>query len=50
MTRCLVFGGVVSTFMWLLLNYVPYYKNIHSATIIYLILVIGSELFAIIGF
>ena len=44
MSRCLVFLGVVSTFMWLLINYVPYYKNIHSATIIYLILLIGSVL------
>ena len=42
MSRCLVFVGVVTTFMWLLINYVPYYKNIHSATIIYVIVIIGS--------
>ena len=41
LTRCLVFAGVVSTIMWLLINNSEYYKNIHSAPLIYSILVGG---------
>ncbi len=41
MTRCLVFAGLVSTIMWLLINYTESYKNIHSAPLIYSILVAG---------
>jgi len=41
-SRCLVFAGVVSTIMWLLINNTEFYKNIHSVTMIYLILIIGS--------
>jgi len=42
LSRCLVFAGVLSTIMWLLINNTEFYKNIHSATMIYLILIIGS--------
>lgn len=42
LTLCLVFAGFVSTIMWLLINYTDYYKSIHSATVIYLILIVGS--------
>jgi len=40
-TKCLVFAGVVSTMMWLLINNTEFYKNIHSAPLIYLILITG---------
>lgn len=38
---CLAFAGIVSTSMWLLINYTEYYKTIHSAPAIYSILIIG---------
>ncbi len=41
LTKCLVYAGVVSTIMWLLINYTNYYKNLHSAALIYSILFIG---------
>lgn len=41
LTICLVYAGVVSTIMWLLINYTDYYKTIHSAPLIYSILVLG---------
>ncbi|MEI2696706.1 MAG: hypothetical protein V9E90_16675 [Saprospiraceae bacterium] len=41
LTKCLVYAGFVSSFMWLLINYTDYYKKLHSATAIYSILVIG---------
>lgn len=41
MTRCLVFAGIVSTAMWLLINHVDFYRQVHSATVIYSILVLG---------
>lgn len=41
LTRGLSFAGVVSTIMWLLINNSDYYKTIHSATLIYSILIIG---------
>ncbi len=42
MSRALSFAGVVSTIMWLLLNNSETYKKMHSATMIYAILIIGS--------
>ena len=42
LSRCLVFAGFVSTIMWLLINNTEFYKSIHSAPMIYLILIIGS--------
>ena len=41
LTQGLVFAGFVSTIMWLLINYTNFYKNIHSVTLIYSILIIG---------
>lgn len=41
LTRCLVFAGIVSTTMWLLINHSEYYKTIHSAILIYSILIVG---------
>jgi len=40
-SRCLVFAGFVSTIMWLLINNTEFYKSIHSAPMIYLILLTG---------
>ena len=42
LSRCLVFAGFVSTIMWLLINNTEFYKSIHSAQMIYLILITGS--------
>jgi len=42
LTQGLVFAGVVSTIMWLLIKYTEFYKNIHSVQLIYSILIIGS--------
>jgi Kef-type K+ transport system membrane component KefB len=42
LSRCLVFAGFLSTAMWLLINNTEFYKSIHSAPMIYLILIIGS--------
>jgi hypothetical protein len=41
LSRCLVFAGIVSTVMWLLINYTEFYKSIHSVQLIYSILIIG---------
>jgi len=40
-TLCLAFAGVISTIMWLLINYVPAYMEIHTAKLIYGIIIIG---------
>ncbi len=40
-TRCLVFAGIVSTIMWLLINHTNYYQTLHSPELIYSILLIG---------
>lgn len=42
LTRSLVFAGIVSTVMWLLLSYTDFYPEIHTAKAIYAILVTGS--------
>lgn len=41
LTQCLTYAGVVSTIMWLLIRHNEFYKTIHSATLIYWILIIG---------
>lgn len=43
LTPALVFAGLVSTVMWLLIDYTDFYlKEYHSAELIYTILVVGS--------
>ncbi|MEZ5047954.1 MAG: hypothetical protein R2831_13295 [Chitinophagaceae bacterium] len=44
LTKCLVFAGAVSTIMWLLINNSEYYKTIHSAPLIYSILIGGCAI------
>lgn len=41
LTPCVVYAGVVSTLMWLLINYVPAYRPLHSAPFIYTVLIAG---------
>ena len=41
LSRCLAFAGIVSTVMWLLINYTEFYKSMHSAPAIYSVLIIG---------
>jgi Kef-type K+ transport system membrane component KefB len=41
MTNCLVYAGMVSTVMWLLINNSNYYKEYHSVAMIYSLLVLG---------
>ena len=41
LTICLVYLGVVSTIMWLLINHTKYYQNFHSVKLIYTIIVVG---------
>lgn len=42
LTRCLAFAGFVSTIMWLLINNTDFYKAIHSVSLIWSIIIIGS--------
>lgn len=42
MSKSLVFGGIVSTIMWILINYTEFYKSIHSPILIYSILISGT--------
>lgn len=46
LTQCLVYAGVVSTIMWLFINYTNFYKTIHSAPLVYLILIGGCLIIA----
>ena len=46
LTKGLVFAGVVSTIMWLLINHTEFYKSIHSAALIYVVLVVGILIIA----
>jgi hypothetical protein len=41
LTQGLVFAGGVSTTMWLFINYTDFYKNMHSAKLVYSILIVG---------
>ena len=40
--RFLVFGGIISTVMWILINNSEFYKDIHIAFVIYGILIFGT--------
>ena len=42
LSKGLVFAGVVSSIMWLLINNTEFYKSIHSAALIYTILICGT--------
>lgn len=42
LSRSFVFAGIVSTIMWLLINYTDFYKPYHNAPFIYSLLAIGS--------
>lgn len=41
-TRYLVFAGIVSTVMWLLINNSEFYRDIHNHLVIYGILISGT--------
>lgn len=41
LTRSLVFVGFVSTIMWLLINHCIHYRTVHSAPLIYAIILVG---------
>ena len=41
LTICFVFAGILTTIMWLLIKYTNYYKTVHSASVVYSILLIG---------
>jgi hypothetical protein len=41
LTKFLVYAGITSTIMWLLINHTDYYKTIHSASMVYSILIAG---------
>ncbi len=43
LSKALVFAGIVSTIMWLLINYTDWYlTDYHSAAVIYAILIVGT--------
>jgi hypothetical protein len=46
LSKGLVFAGAVSTIMWLLINNTEFYKSIHSAAMIYVILIVGTLMIA----
>ena len=46
LTKWLVWAGITSTIMWLLINYTDFYKTIHSAPLIYSILILGCIVIA----
>lgn len=46
LTRFLVYAGIVSTIMWLLINNSEYYRSVHSAPLIYSILIGGCLVIA----
>ncbi len=41
LTIAMVYVGIVSTAMWLLINYTEFYKDYHSARVVYGIIVVG---------
>ena len=41
LTRCLVFAGIVSTTMWILIHNSEYYKSVHTAPLVYTVLIAG---------
>jgi Kef-type K+ transport system membrane component KefB len=44
LTKSLVYAGVVSTTMWLLINYSSSYRKVHNAFVVYFILITGCLL------
>ena len=44
MTKGLVYAGIVSTIMWLLIRYTEFYPPLHNPALIYSILIIGCIL------
>ena len=50
LTHGLIFAGVVSTLMWLGINYTEFYKDLHSVSAIYAILIAGTVLISYIWF
>jgi hypothetical protein len=42
LTRCLVFAGFVSTTMWILIHNSEYYRSVHTAPLVYTVLIAGS--------
>ncbi|MEM6700094.1 MAG: hypothetical protein AAF599_16950 [Bacteroidota bacterium] len=41
LSKCLVFVGILSTVMWLLINNTEWYQTVHSVQLIYAILITG---------
>jgi hypothetical protein len=41
LTKCLTYAGLVSTLMWIFIHNSEYYRSVHSAPIIYTILIGG---------
>ncbi len=41
LTRCLVFAGIISTTMWILIHNSEYYRSVHTAALVYTILIAG---------
>jgi len=41
MSSCLVYAGILSTLMWLLIQHVPWYRDYHSPALIYSLLIGG---------
>lgn len=41
LSRCFVYAGILTTPMWLLMNYTDFYKKYHSAAAVYTLLVVG---------
>lgn len=44
LSRCLVYAGFISTLMWLFIQNCPWYRSIHSGTLIYSLLLLGCSL------
>jgi hypothetical protein len=41
LTKCLAYAGIVSTTMWILIHNSEYYRSVHSAPVVYSILIGG---------
>ena len=46
LTPCLVYAGIISTAMWLLIHHAEWYRSIHNATTIYGVLIAGCVVIA----
>ncbi|MCT4580857.1 MAG: hypothetical protein N4A35_05510 [Flavobacteriales bacterium] len=46
LSKFLIYAGIISTIMWLLINYTEFYKTIHNVTVIYTILIGGCLIIA----